>query len=523
MKKIWIVICLLTALLASVVWANDSLLYPADVLQALDKAGDNRPELEKVLSHYQADNDSLKLKAAYYLIGNMEGHSYMLFGLYDSTKAEVSFNVLDYPTYDSLLAAFDKIEAVHPGLDFDKKENKEDLKAIKAEFLIKQIDLAFQAWYEKPWAKGLTFDQFCEYVLPYRGSNEPLEDWRDMFYEKYKGLESKMANPSDPTEAAKLINNDVKTYFTFDPRFYYHPTDEGLGEMLSLHLGRCEDMTNIAIYAMRANALAVTSDYTPFWANSGNNHAWNAILNASGKVVPFMGAEANPGEYKLWNKLAKVYRKTYSQQKGNLIFQDRKQKKVPGWLAGKSYIDVTSDYVNTCDVAVTLDEPTPDSVDIAYICVFNDGEWQAIQWGRIKDGQVTFAGMGADIAYLPAFYENDKIVPAGAPFILSTDCKIQKLSPAENQTNSVQLMSTTNKVLAVSTDGVAQAAFTPAKEYELFYWKSGWQSLGKTTASDKPLLFDSVPTGYLYWLVETSSNKEERIFTIDPSGKQVWW
>jgi len=267
----------------------------------------------------------------------------------------------------------------------------------------------------------------------------------------------------------------------------------------------------------------VTSDYTPFWANSGNNHAWNAILNASGKVVPFMGAEANPGEYKLWNKLAKVYRKTYSQQKGNLIFQDRKQKKVPGWLAGKSYIDVTSDYVNTCDVAVTLDEPTPDSVDIAYICVFNDGEWQAIQWGRIKDGQVTFAGMGADIAYLPAFYENDKIVPAGAPFILSTDCKIQKLSPAENQTNSVQLMSTTNKVLAVSTDGVAQAAFTPAKEYELFYWKSGWQSLGKTTASDKPLLFDSVPTGYLYWLVETSSNKEERIFTIDPSGKQVWW
>lgn len=37
-------------------------------------------------------------------------------------------------------------------------------------------------------------------------------------------------------------------------------------------------MTNLAIFAMRANGLAVTSDYTPFWADSSNNHAWNAIL-----------------------------------------------------------------------------------------------------------------------------------------------------------------------------------------------------------------------------------------------------
>ncbi len=524
MKNRQILSCVIFSLLISfnIAWAADELLFPSNVSQALEKADYNRPELEKVLSHYKSPADSLKLRAAYYLIGNMDGHSYMLFGLYDSTKTEVAFNVLDYPNYDSLLAAWPKIEAAHPGLDFDKKENTEDLKAIKSDFLIKQIDLAFQAWQEKPWASTLTFDQFCEYVLPYRGSNEPLEDWRTTFYDKYKGLESKMANPVDPVEAARLINNDVKTYFTFDPRFYYHPTDEGLTEMLFLHLGRCEDMTNIAIFAMRANALAVTSDYTPFWANSGNNHAWNAILTPSGKVVPFMGAEANPGEYKLWNKLAKVYRKTFSQQKDNLIFQDRKQKKVPGWLAGKSYIDVTSDYVTTCDVSVKLDEQTPDSVDIAYICVFNDGEWQAIQWGRIQNGAATFAGMGTDIAYLPAFYMNDKIVPAGTPFILSNDCSVRKLSSDAANTKSVQLYSTTNKVLAVSTDGVTQTAFTSGKEYELFFWKNGWQSLGKTTAADKPLAFESVPDGSLYWLVETDSNKEERIFTID-DGKQVWW
>jgi hypothetical protein len=499
-------------------------VYPPDVAQALEKADSNRVELVKVIDHYKPDTDTLKLLAAYYLIGNMEGHSYMVFGLYDSAKTEVAFNVLDYANYDSLLKAWDTLEKAHPGLDFDKKENTEDLEAIKADFLIEQIDLAFRAWHEKPWAKGLTFDQFCEYVLPYRGSNEPLEDWRQMFYDKYKGLESKMTEPADPVEAARLINDDVKTYFTFDPRFYYHPTDEGLSEMLSAHLGRCEDMTNIAIYAMRANGLAVTSDYTPFWANSGNNHAWNAILTPSGKVIPFMGAEANPGEYKLWNKLAKVYRKTYAQQKDNLIFQERKQKKVPGWLGGKSYIDVTSDYVKTYDITVPIEEPTPDSVDVAYICVFNSGQWQPIQWGWIRDGSAKFEAMGTEIAYLPAYFVNrDSITPAGPPFILSVDGSMKKLASSINKKESVRLMSTTSKVLAVSTDGVVQAAFDPGKEYELYYWKGGWQSLGKAVATNEPIAFDSVPSGGLYWLVETDSDREERVFTLDDSGKQVWW
>jgi hypothetical protein len=523
MRKIAVYFLIVAFFSPDLIWAEESAL-PLDVTRALEKADSNRIELEKVIGHYKSDPDTLKLLAAYYLISNMEGHSYMVFGLYDSAKTEVAFNVLDYADYDSLLKAWDKLEKDHPGLDFDKKENIEDLEAIKADFLIRQIDLAFQAWHEKPWAKWLTFDQFCEYVLPYRGSNEPLEDWRRMFYDKYDGLESKMTDPADPVEAARLINNDVKTYFTFDPRFYYHPTDEGLSEMLGAHLGRCEDMTNIAIYAMRANGLAVTSDYTPFWANSGNNHAWNAILNRSGKVIPFMGAEANPGEYKLWNKLAKVYRKTYGQQKNNLIFRERKQTKIPGWLAGKSYMDVTSDYVKTYDITIPLEAVTPDSVDVAYICVFNSGQWQPIQWGWIKDGAAKFEAMGADIAYLPAFFVNaDSVSPAGSPFILGADGSIGKLASSDNDKESIQLMSTTNKVLAVSTDGVTRAAFNPGKEYELFYWKEGWHSLGQAVATDKPIIFNSVPAGSLYWLVETDSDREERIFTIDGSGKQVWW
>lgn len=47
----------------------------APLEQALEAAGENRAELEKVIAHYsQSPEDSLSLKAALFLIENMPGH-----------------------------------------------------------------------------------------------------------------------------------------------------------------------------------------------------------------------------------------------------------------------------------------------------------------------------------------------------------------------------------------------------------------------------------------------------------------
>src|SRR5690606_34981176 len=51
---------------------------PLDVQQVLENAGNNRSELEKVIDHYKEVGDDEKLKAAYHLIGNMNGRYYML-------------------------------------------------------------------------------------------------------------------------------------------------------------------------------------------------------------------------------------------------------------------------------------------------------------------------------------------------------------------------------------------------------------------------------------------------------------
>ena len=56
-----------------------------------------------------------------------------------------------------------------------------DCHVIKAEYLIENIDLAFAAWQKRPWRHSLSFDEFCEWILPYRIGDEPLENWRKVF------------------------------------------------------------------------------------------------------------------------------------------------------------------------------------------------------------------------------------------------------------------------------------------------------------------------------------------------------
>ncbi|MBU8932762.1 MAG: transglutaminase-like domain-containing protein [candidate division Zixibacteria bacterium] len=494
---------------------------PKNVAAVLEVAGDNAPELQKVLDHYTKSGDTLKYQAACFLIGNMEGHKYVIFKFVDTAGETVEIDPLAYPDYDSLMADIYRIEDTRGEIDYEKDTVIEDVKAITADYLIENIDLAFEAWRTKPWATGLPFETFCEGVLPYRGSSEPLESWRREFMTKYANIADQMTDPSDAAKAATIINKDIRTWFGFDERFYLHPTDQGLREMLSNGLGRCEDMTNLAIYAMRANGLAVTSDYTPHWANSDGNHAWNALIMPDGSVLPLMGAEADPGEYSLSAKVGKAYRKAFGQQPGNLAFVKDSAQKVPRWLGGKSYKDVTSSYTTVSDVVIKFSEPVPDSVPFAYLCVFNSGDWRAIHWGKVEDQMALFTDMGTGVAYLPMFYLNEELVPAGSPFVLEDDGSMGMLIGHPDEQVALALVSETRRTIEKSTTGVVISALEPGKSYELFYWEDGWQTVGEGIAGEGPLEF-AAPAGVLYRLVSSDSRDEERIFTWD-GGQQIWW
>jgi hypothetical protein len=58
-------------------------------------------------------------------------------------------------------------------------------------------------------------------------------------------------------------------------------------------------------------------------------------------------------------------------------------------------------------------------------------------------------------------------------------------------------------------------------QYELFFWKDGWKSLGKKVADAPSLEFNNVPDEALLWLRNLTKGTEERIFQYK-KGKQVW-
>lgn len=479
--------------------------------QALSVAGENRAELERVLEHYRAEGDPQKLQAARFLIENMEGHGYVVTVLKDKDDNELDFEATDYPNFKQALAALDALEEKHGEVDFKRQSFVEDMEIVTADYLIENIDLAFQAWREKPWARNLSFEAFCEYVLPYRGSNEPADSWREACLERYKDLPQQVDDPSDPRKAAQKIGPDVHKWVRFSDLYYLHPTDQGFEEMNRTRTGRCEDITNMMTYAMRANAIASAADYTPFWADRDNNHAWEVTLDENGQ-----------GKAGLSNRAAKVYRKTYSIQRDSLGAIKSEEEDVPRWLSRRNYIDVTSQYLETSDVEIQLTNAVPEDARFAYICVFNGGDWNAIHWGRIEQGHVTFTDMGPNIAYLPAYYVEKELIPAAPPFILTEDGAIRPLV-ATGDTTDIEIVVTKPDTPDADTRvDKPKIVVKPGKTYELSVWDDGWTSLGKKVAGDRPVSFEAVPNGLLFWLVAEKSRKLERIFTIE-DGKQIFW
>jgi hypothetical protein len=57
-----------------------------------------------------------------------------------------------------------------------------DLHIISADYLIDNIDRAFDDWQNGNWATHLNFEEFCEYLLPYKVAEcQSFDNWREYF------------------------------------------------------------------------------------------------------------------------------------------------------------------------------------------------------------------------------------------------------------------------------------------------------------------------------------------------------
>lgn len=472
----------------------------------------NKTELNKVINHYKSQGETQKLKATYVLLKSMPEHFH-----YDSEARQRYHNIFEkvgsQRKIKDFAFAWDSV-SIKLGFHFSNKVSKtQDIQMLKADELIKHIDAAFNAW-NYPWAKGLTFDEFCEYILPYKLLNEKPDFWNSRVQQEYHWVLDSMKKNEDPYDACIVVNNHIKTFF----KFVKFPTvwDVNYGELNSIKAGACYHATQYAAYIMRAMGLPVVMDFTPYWGNLNGGHDWNALIY-NGKPIPFVGGESNPGYTKIdlafQRKRAKIFRRTYSARMNKLKGLTAKDYYIPTFLKSIHVEDVTKEYIPVSNITAQLNGVFPDA-QYALLCVFNEQKWTPIYWGEVDTQQqkVTFENMGREILYLPMYTELGSLIPAGKPFVVTKAGSVDSIACDVTQKTN----------LVIRKKGYHGPNITKGNTYELYYWNSQWVSLGKVTAETDSLLYRNAPKDALFWIRSSDKSTKERIFTYK-DNKQIWW
>ena len=121
----------------------------------------NKEELQKVLDHYK--DDSLKYQAVCFLIRNMPFHAG-----YEGNALKHYYQYFDIYAQGKL-GPHEVIDSLKENsFSVSQLKRIEDIANIDSSLLVQNVDWAFKVWREQPWGKNVSFDNFCEFVLPYR-------------------------------------------------------------------------------------------------------------------------------------------------------------------------------------------------------------------------------------------------------------------------------------------------------------------------------------------------------------------
>jgi hypothetical protein len=413
------------------------------ITEALYRSGDNKLEIEKVINHYKQTGEEEKLEALYFLLANMpekfgldgdEVKKYDgIFFVFDSLhKVGVNFSnnsPLVKSKWDSIIRKYGK-----PGI-YDELQVY-DLEHIRASFLIEDIDLAFDLWKSSKWYKNLNFDDFCEWLLPYRIATEPLEPWRKNLNKQFSIFRD-TASYKTSYEFAEAINKHLKPTVTTSHVMWAYPFGLPASKMQFGKRGACFHIVNYTAMVMRANGLPVTIDETKLWGNRGAGHFWNVLLNEDGRKIPFDGAQGSFTAKEMFPyKISKVYRQTFAKQ--NLPFSHHKA--IPDYLLNEFKIDVTEEYTKTHKINVPLNSIHPFKEKYAVLCTFDNQKWRAQDWGEIKNEEAIFNDIGADVLYRVMYYHEGQYYPASEPFILQNDGSLRFFSSKSSQKINLELL-----------------------------------------------------------------------------------
>ena len=485
--------------------------YPAAVEQNLKKAGSNRKELEKAIIHCKQTGDTLKLNAIYFLIENMDIHYSSDYYWENKNNQKIIYNELDYSDFDQAARAFEDIKLQNQGLQ-PKSIIYKDLETIKGDFLIENIEKSFEVW-KKSTHKNISFKTFCEYILPYRISIEPIQSWRKLYTSKFSWINEKIKSIGF-INTLPFVKDEANLWFT--NTWSFGGRKEPLPRLGSLQLllrkqGLCEDLANLGVFTMRSQGIPSTINEIPYWATSTGGHCNNTFFDKNQNPIPF---DYGYKDYdaKLVREPAKVLRITFSKQPNTLANIEAEEDIPKGYLRNFNYIDVTQEYWKTTTVKCSLTLNSTLS-KTAYIATFNGLQWKPFWWGIIKNNQVEFTQICKGTVILPQYYNNEKMIVAAPPIVVGEN-ENKILAPDYDQLQNVTIKSKLSYLI-----------IKPKISYKLFFWDNAWKLIDTKKADEntEELQYENVPKNALLLLLSSDSKGFERPFIIDENGERTWF
>ncbi|GHT74128.1 hypothetical protein AGMMS50262_06490 [Bacteroidia bacterium] len=412
--------------------------------QALRLAGNNRSELEKVLRHYSSNqNDSLKYRSTIFLIENLPEHYSYKFPehldlYYNEIDTAVSADFDNETNRNTMERISRKYEIL------EKLETIPDIQIITADYLIDNIDRAFDVWQNGEWATHISFDDFCEYILPYKGAElQPLDNWREYGKEMLTGEIDRLhycdLYKNSAYRAATTVSKEIiklnRQYLPFGG-IHAMPVMR-VSSLAKLPFGSCGDYALLAMAVMRSKGIPVVKDFTPQWAFQPQAHAWNVVLNNRGKNMIFSAGSSNPGEVHIPDeKMAKVFRHTYAINREILELQ-RAEKYIPSVYKNPFFKDITDEYMQTTDVVLEIPKEFREKSKYAYLAVFNNVDWIPVHFGKINGNKVIFKKMGKNCMYMPVLFGERGVEPFAAPFYITVKGEIKHCQADHNNLQTI--------------------------------------------------------------------------------------
>lgn len=371
---------------------------------ALEFAGKNRVELEKVLEHYKGD--TMKYRAACFLIENMTHcYSYLQGGDMDSVKK--------VRTYTNSFGQLDE-EYIHRWGYYDYRNLPKiyDAHIISADYLIENIEHAFEMWHKRSWNKNLSFDDFCEYLLPYRIGNEPLETWRKRYEEEFGFLLDSVYTGGDVIHAVNIIS-----HYLLNPVFIYNEDFSlphiGPTYLFKHRFGTCVDAADIMIYTLRSIGIPCVED-----TDSKGSHVWVAIRDTTGRDehLWYFNGEVIRGNCDMGgHKRGKVFRQTTGIQDYKMKYYGNEWDDLPVIIKHPYVKDVSRFYFpDTLRANLGLTD------DIYYVSYFKDRQWEVCAAVYSEDGKVTVPNLESGLIYLLHYQKEGILYPATYPIWFST-------------------------------------------------------------------------------------------------------